>query len=123
MVLLEFMNGRPLMRLSVSKDRINEIERQGSIKVALHSLTRSYNLTHFSLKSTNSHTTLRLESISAEQDQQHLDRAACANSIGNAEDACKRYLYSNILGTITSKYVADEYDHGPFKLICDESAK
>lgn len=42
------------------------------------------------------------------------------NSIDNEEDARLKYIYNNIFRAIIPKFTADEYEYGPFKLICDD---
>ncbi|KAJ5562714.1 hypothetical protein N7461_001475 [Penicillium sp. DV-2018c] len=54
----------------------------------------------------------------AEQDMQHLwDQP---NSIDDMEDARRKYLHSKMFAALVPRFVDSKYDHGPFKLICDD---
>ncbi|KAK3680705.1 phosphotransferase enzyme family protein, partial [Podospora appendiculata] len=42
------------------------------------------------------------------------------NSVENEDDARQKYIFFKILRCLTDRHVWPEYDHGPFKLICDD---
>ncbi|EAW15264.1 phosphotransferase family protein [Aspergillus clavatus NRRL 1] len=54
----------------------------------------------------------------AEQDMQHL--RAQPNSVDDMEDARRKYLHNKIFKAIVPHFVDSKYDHGPFRLICDD---
>ncbi|OBT61997.1 hypothetical protein VE03_08291 [Pseudogymnoascus sp. 23342-1-I1] len=54
----------------------------------------------------------------ANQDLRHLLKQP--NSIDNIEDARSKYTHCGIFKAITSHFVSDQYDRGPFKLVCDD---
>lgn len=54
----------------------------------------------------------------AKQDMQHLwDQP---NSVDDMEDARRKYLHNKIFTALIPRFVDNQYDHGPFKLICDD---
>ncbi|KAK3327799.1 hypothetical protein B0T19DRAFT_461065 [Cercophora scortea] len=42
------------------------------------------------------------------------------NSVEDEDDARQKYIFFKILKSLTDRHVWPEYDHGPFKLICDD---
>lgn len=42
------------------------------------------------------------------------------NSIDDMEDARRKYLHSKMFAALVPRFVDNKYDHGPFKLICDD---
>lgn len=42
------------------------------------------------------------------------------NSVDDMEDARRKYLHNKIFKAIVPHFVDSKYDHGPFKLICDD---
>ncbi|KAJ5638943.1 uncharacterized protein N7484_006805, partial [Penicillium longicatenatum] len=54
----------------------------------------------------------------AKQDMHHLwDQP---NSVDDVEDARRKYLHNKIFTALVPRFVDNKYDHGPFKLICDD---
>ncbi|BDD62831.1 hypothetical protein MAP00_007789 [Monascus purpureus] len=93
------INSRPLTL------KMNEIESHGGVRVG------------GPLSGTFSSTTSYFQNV-AKQDMQHLlDQP---NSIDDMEDARRKYLHSKIFAALVPHFVDNKYDHGPFKLTCDD---
>ncbi|RHZ58439.1 hypothetical protein CDV55_105911 [Aspergillus turcosus] len=85
--------------------KMNEIKSHGGVRVGGH------------ISKTFSSTTSYFQDV-AEQDMQHLwDQP---NSVDDTEDARRKYLHNKIFKAIVPHFVDSKYDHGPFKLICDD---
>lgn len=54
----------------------------------------------------------------AKQDMQHLGDQP--NSVHHMEDARRKYLHNKIFTALVPRFVDKKYDHGPFKLVCDD---
>ncbi|KAL2819759.1 kinase-like domain-containing protein [Aspergillus granulosus] len=93
------INSRPLTL------KMNEIKSHGGVCVGGH------------VSKTFSSATSYFQHV-AEQDMQHL--CGQPNSVDDTEDARRKYLHNKIFTTIVPHFVDSKYDHGPFKLICDD---
>ncbi|KAL5332576.1 hypothetical protein BJX70DRAFT_383741 [Aspergillus crustosus] len=93
------INSRPLTL------KMNEIESHGGVRVGGH------------VSETFSTATGYFQHV-AEQDMQHLwDQP---NSVDDMEDARRKYLHNKLFAAFVPRFVDHKYDHGPFKLICDD---
>lgn len=105
--------------------KMNEIESHGGVRVggvlSLHSIiTRQPTDTGDTIgpfSGTFSSASSYFQYV-AKQDMQHLwDQP---NSIDDMEDARRKYLHSKMFAALVPRLVDSKYDHGPFKLICDD---
>lgn len=42
------------------------------------------------------------------------------NSVEDEDDARQKYIFFRVLKSLTDRHIWPEYNHGPFKLICDD---
>lgn len=93
------INSRPLTL------KMNEIQSHGGVRVGGH-ISRTF-----------SSATSYFQYV-AKQDMQHLCEQP--NSVDDMEDARRKYLHTKIFTALVPRFVDNKYDHGPFKLICDD---
>ncbi|OBT85240.1 hypothetical protein VE02_05213 [Pseudogymnoascus sp. 03VT05] len=85
--------------------KLNEIESHGGVFVG-DSISRTFS------------SAMEYFHHIADQDLRYLLKQP--NSIDNMDDARSKYAHRGIFKAITSHFVSDQHDRGPFKLVCDD---